>query len=504
MATVRRSSTDHHHQNHRTAPEVTVVMVPLPAQGHLNQLLQLSRLIAAYDIPIHFVSTAAHNRQAKRRIHGWDPLAASNLHFHDFPIPEFISPPINPNAANKFPSHLQPLFDAAAHLRQPLTKLLHFLSNYTCHSPNALTTGDAIGFAIEDLICPRSTHRIVVIHDSLMSSTVQDVVTIPNVESYIFHSVSAFSMFWFFMENPENPFEFDDKLLQEQEQIPSLEDCFTTEFMEFIISEDKYNSLSSGFLYNACREIEGKYINLIEKKSENENKKHWAIGPFNPVELIEKNSDKLSSRHECLKWLDKQESKSVIFVSFGTTTSLHDEQIKELANGLEESELKFIWVLRDADSGDSNTDETRKGELGFEGRIKERGIIVRDWAPQLEILSHPSTGGFLSHCGWNSCMESISMGVPIAAWPMHSDQPRNTFLITEVLKIGVVVKEWAQRDKTVSSSTISMALKRLMRSEEGEEIRRRAEELGGAVKRALAEGGVSRLEMDSFVTHISR
>ncbi|KAL0404888.1 UNVERIFIED_CONTAM: Zeatin O-glucosyltransferase [Sesamum radiatum] len=148
----------------------------------------------------------------------------------------------------------------------------------------------------------------------------------------------------------------------------------------------------------------------------------------------------------------------------------------------------------------------RKAELpeGFEERVKERGIVVRDWAPQLEILGHFATGGFMSHCGWNSCMESISMGVPIAAWPMHSDQPRNAVLMTEVLKIGLVVKDWARRDETVTGSTISRALERLMGSGEGEEIRQRAQELHGAVRRAWADGGITRLEMDSFVAHISR
>ncbi|KAL0383519.1 UNVERIFIED_CONTAM: Zeatin O-glucosyltransferase [Sesamum calycinum] len=472
------------HLNHRdakngsTPSQVAVVMVPLPAQGHLNQLLHLSRLIAAYDIPIHFVSTATHNHQGKRRLHGWNPLAAGNIHFHDFSIPEFQSPTANPNAANKFPSHLQPLFNTISHLRRPLAALLQTLS--------------------------QTTHRVVVVHDSLMSSVVQDVFSIPNAESYIFHSISAFSVFWYFWEGQEKPFPVEEDL---EKQVPSLDDCFTPEFMEFIVAERKYMGSCSGNLYNACRVVEGRFINLIEKLTGNENKKHWAIGPFNPLEPTGKRPD--GPRHECLKWLDKQEPKSVLLVSFGTTTSLPDEQIKELATGLEESEVKFIWVLRDADRGDITAGDEgtmRKAELpkGFEERVKERGIVVRDWAPQLEILGHVATGGFMSHCGWNSCMESISMGVPIAAWPMHSDQPRNAVLMTEVLKIGLVVKDWARRNETVMASTISRALERLMGSGEGEEIRQRAEELQGAVRRAVADGGITRLEMDSFVAHITR
>ena len=193
-------------------------------------------------------------------------------------------------------------------------------------------------------------------------------------------------------------------------------------------------------------------------------------------------------------------------MSFGTTTTMEEEQIKELAIGLEKSEQKFIWVLRDADKGDVFDGEVRKAELpkGFEERVKNRGMVVRDWAPQLEILSHPSTGAFMSHCGWNSCMESITMGVPIAAWPMASDQPRNTVLIAQLLKVGIVVKKWSHRNQIVKSSSVENALKMLMASKEGDAIRKRAADLGGAVRRSLDRGGVSCMELDSFISHITR
>ncbi|KAA8517128.1 hypothetical protein F0562_017421 [Nyssa sinensis] len=169
-------------------------------------------------------------------------------------------------------------------------------------------------------------------------------------------------------------------------------------------------------------------------------KKQWAIGPFNPVAISD--DKKSNQRHKSLKWLDKQAPNSVVFVSFGTTTSLSDEQIKELAIGLEKSEQKFIW--------------------------------------------------------------SITMGVPIAAWPMHSDQPTNAVLVTKVLKVGVVVKDWARQGELVTSLTVEEAVRRLMASKEGNEIRKRAAEFGGAVRQSVAEGGVSRMELDSFIAHIIR
>ncbi|PSS33572.1 Zeatin O-xylosyltransferase [Actinidia chinensis var. chinensis] len=236
----------------------------------------------------------------------------------------------------------------------------------------------------------------------------------------------------------------------------------------------------------------------------NKNKQIWAIGPLNTGTVYERRNS--NSRHKCLEWLDKQAPKSVLYVSFGTTTSMTYEQIKELANGLEQSKHKFIWVLRDADKGDIFTGDVKRNQLpeGYEERVKEVGMVVRDWAPQVEILGHPSTGGFMSHCGWNSCLESITMGVPVAAWPMHSDQPKNAFLLIDILKVGLIVNPWELRDELVTSSTIAEAVKRLMASKEGDEMRKRVEKLGVATRQSVEEGGVSRMELDSFVAHITR
>ncbi|KAM3281140.1 hypothetical protein P3S67_028160 [Capsicum chacoense] len=174
--------------------------------------------------------------------------------------------------------------------------------------------------------------------------------------------------------------------------------------------------------------------------------------------------------------------------------------------GLEQSKQRFLWVLRDADRGDVFTGEDRKIELpeGFEERVEEIGLVVREWAPQPEILAHSSTGGFMSHCGWNSCIESITMGVPIAAWPMHGDQPSNSFLVTEVLRIGLIVREWEKREELVSASSIENVVRKLMASEEGDAIRKRAEELGEVVRCSTENGGSSQIELDSFIAHITR
>ncbi|KAL2466034.1 UDP-glycosyltransferase 73C3 [Abeliophyllum distichum] len=465
-------------QNGMVVAQVAVMMVPLPAQGHLNQLLHLSRLISAHNIPVQFVGTTTHNHQAKARVHGWDPSGTTNIHFHDFPTPPFHNPPPDPNATTKFPSQILPAFLASTHLRKPVYEFVNRISS--------------------------RARRIAVIYDSLMAYVVQDIHSITNAESYCFHSISAFSLYSFRWEIAGKPaVHAEAEILKE---VPPMEGCFAPEFAEFLKLQREAKKFNSGDLYNASRVVEGLYLDLLAEEKTTGTDKLWAIGPFNPVVIPERKDS--NSHHECLKWLDKQPLNSVIFVSFGSTSSFSDEQIKELALGLEKSEQKFIWVLRDADKSDVFEGDVRRAPLpeGYTKRVEERGIIVRDWAPQLEILGHQSTGGFMSHCGWNSCTESITMGVPIAAWPMHSDQPRNAVLITKVLKIGLEVRDWACRDEVVSAIAVEKAVKRLMDSEEGEEVRHRAAELGDAVKKSVMEGGATstRNEMDSFIAHITR
>ncbi|MFS7943268.1 putative trans-zeatin O-beta-D-glucosyltransferase [Helianthus anomalus] len=438
--------------------DICVVMVPFIAQGHLNQLIHLSRLISAYNLPVHFVCAPSHTRQAKLRVHGWDPLSISNIHFHEFPIPAFPNHPPTPNATLRFPNHFMPSFNAIMHLREPFLKLLSDLST--------------------------KMKRIVIVHDYLMSSIVQDFVSVPNAEAYMFQACSAFTAFWFHWEETQ-ALKLDDETESLRMKLPSLEGCFSNEFVELLNSEDtSFKKISSGTLYDTSKVFEDKYLELL---------KH---------EKVTSESIKL------FNWLNKQEPNSVLYVSFGTTVSLTDEEVKEIAFGLEESGQKFIWVVREADKADIFDGVDRRVELpeGYEERVEssEVGVVMRGWAPQLEILKHSSTGGFMSHCGWNSCMEGITMGVPIAAWPMHSDQPRNATLITEVLGTGIYAREWVRRDEKVTAALVSEAVRRLMASEEGCQVRKKAAELGVAVRQSVEEGGDMRKELDEFLGHITR
>lgn len=360
---------------------------------------------------------------------------------------------------------------------------------------------------VKKLISAENNKKVVIIFDELMASVVGAVhQEFPNLECFSFQSIPAFFAYSFFWEAAGKMEVLPDDAAAIMEELPSMEGCFSLEFQEFMASNRNSGSFHSGTIYNTNRIMEGLYLDLVAKSRMFRPGKSWALGPLSALYEQEKWCPETRSKQYCLDWLDKQPCNSVVFVSFGTTCSFSCEEIEELALGLERSEQRFVWVLRDADRGDVFAeDEVRTSELplGFEERVSGRGIVVREWAPQLKILEHCATGGFLSHCGWNSCLESLSTGVPIAAWPMHSDQPRNAVFVTKVLKVGVEVRDWARRDEVVAAATVEEGVRRLMASAEGEEMRRRVAELAASLKESMAEGGIGHLEMDSFVAHIT-
>ncbi|XP_062119343.1 zeatin O-glucosyltransferase-like [Humulus lupulus] len=458
------ATTDHHLKD---SSSVVVVMVPLLAQSHLNHLLQLSHVVSSYNIPVHYVGSTLHNSQVKSR--SINPLRElTKIHFHNFPL--IRTTPFPPNLCSG-----TKLSETVKLLRDPVAALLRSLSS--------------------------NVKRLVVVHDVLMTSVVQDFVSLPNAEAYAVNCGSVFSMFTYAFAAIG---QYDIIPIK---NIPSVESCYTHQFYEFIKREFKQMKSQVGQLHNSCKAIEGSFLEHVANYVLKGEKKIWAVGPLHQTTVFKEARDD----DKCLlEWLDKQEPNSVLYISFGTTTTFSEEKIKEIALGLEQSGVKFMWVLRDEDRLDSFSNgyegELSKLPSGFEERRRGKGMgmVVTKWVSQVEILGHKSIGGFMSHCGWNSCMESISMGVPIAAWPMEFDQPVNALLVTEVLKVGVAVMEWGQRDELVTSSMIDRAVRTLMASEEGGEIRKRAEELGAEVRKSTAEGGVTRMEWDSFIAHITR
>jgi len=205
---------------------------------------------------------------------------------------------------------------------------------------------------------------------------------------------------------------------------------------------------------------------------------------------------------EMLSSVEFQPPSSVLFVSFGSGGVLPKTQVTELALGLEASRHRFLWVLRSTPLRSFKSGEKAEPlELlpeGFEIRTRDQGLVVPSWAPQIPVLSHPSTGGFLCHCGWNSTLESISHGVPMIAWPLFAEQRMNKFLLVNEFQVAIEAK--MESDGFVRREEVERAVRELMEGEGGKSIRARAKELKEAANTALQGGGSSYTAMAAVVS----
>lgn len=205
------------------------------------------------------------------------------------------------------------------------------------------------------------------------------------------------------------------------------------------------------------------------------------IGPLAPYGLVQS--------HHPLPWLNEQPAKSVLYVSFGSRTAMSKDQIRALADGLDRSGHRFLWVLK----GNKVDKEDKEGldELlsdSFLERTKNKGMVVKGWVSQEEILQHPAVGGFVSHCGWNSVMEAALQGMPVLAWPLHGDQRINAELV-EKSGLGLWEREWGWGgEKLINEEEIGGKIKVLM---EDEILRAKALNVGKEARKAVKKDGGS-------------
>ncbi|WCJ33700.1 UDP-Glycosyltransferase superfamily protein [Euphorbia peplus] len=269
---------------------------------------------------------------------------------------------------------------------------------------------------------------------------------------------------------------------------------------------------SAALLCNTVEEIEPLGLDLLRNYIKI---LVWSVGPLLPSAMLNSSSGKSSilsaqrvgkepgiSTEKCLDWLDLQDPCSVLYVSFGSQNSINPAQMMELATGLEKSGKPFIWVIRPPIGFDRKA-EFRAEWLpeGFEERIStaKQGLLVRNWGSQLEILSHKATGAFLSHCGWNSVMESLSQGVPMIGWPLGAEQTYNSKMLVEEMGVSVELARGLQSN--ISWEEVKRLIEIVMdRNGQGGEMRKKAMEIGKLMKDSVKEKGSSVNALHDFVT----
>ncbi|KAI8532762.1 hypothetical protein RHMOL_Rhmol11G0239200 [Rhododendron molle] len=268
----------------------------------------------------------------------------------------------------------------------------------------------------------------------------------------------------------------------------------------------KESELSSyGVIANSFYELETEYADYYRTVLK---RRAWHIGPVSLCnqeveDKAHRGKEAAIDKHECLKWLDSKKPNSVLYICFGSMANFDDSQLYEIAMGLESSGQQFVWVVR---RGKSEEENEKWLPEGFEERMKDKGLIIRGWAPQVLILDHEAVGSFVTHCGWNSTLEGISAGVSMVTWPVFAEQFYNEKLVTEILRIGVSVgnKKWSMKvNNGVRREEIGKAVQQVMVGEEAEEMRNKARGFKEMAKKAVEIGESSYTDLNCLILELS-
>ncbi|KAI8539690.1 hypothetical protein RHMOL_Rhmol09G0202500 [Rhododendron molle] len=413
---------------------ISVLMLPWLAHGHISAFLELAKRLTEKNFFIYFCSTSINLNSVKKMLPEKYSPSVQLVELH---LPSSPELPPHLHTTNGLPPHLMPILKIAFVESKP----------FFSHILNTLNP---------DLI----------MYDFNMPwvSASASLLNIPSVLFCPFGSL--FTSFTFHvMENPDAEYPFQSIQLHESEKtnLQAMLELSANGVKDADLFRESIKLSRNVVLMKTSTEIEVKYIDhlsmLVEKKVQ-------------PVGLLVQEIVDKDEATEVMQFLHKKDESSVVFVAFGSEFFLSNEEREEMAYGLELSRVNFIWVVR-FPAGEKTTVEEAL-PVGFLDRVGDLGMVVEGWAPQAKILMHSSTGGFVSHCGWNSVLESIKFGVPIIAIPMHLDQPLNARLVEDV-GVGVEVK----RDETgrLDRKEIARVIRRIVVEKHGMEVRNKVREL---------------------------
>ncbi|KAK9214046.1 hypothetical protein WN944_006032 [Citrus x changshan-huyou] len=239
---------------------------------------------------------------------------------------------------------------------------------------------------------------------------------------------------------------------------------------------DSQLQASSGMIWNSFQDLENVQLTTIPEQYYN-SISEFPVGPFHKY-FPASSSSLWSQDQSSISWLEKQAPNSVIYVSFVSVAAISETEFLEIAWGLANSMVLFLWVIRPGLVRGAEWLEPLP--KGFLKKVDRRGYIVK-WAPQQEVLAHPAVGGFWTHSGWNSTLESICEGVPMICQPFLSDQMVNARYVSHVWRIGLHLRGEAT---------------------EGQEMRERVLQLKEKVDVCLKKGGSSYQFLQRLVDHI--
>ncbi|KAL0550695.1 hypothetical protein IC582_009755 [Cucumis melo] len=427
-------------QKSRDTP-TTILMLPWIGYGHLSAYLELAKVLSKRNnFLIYFCSTPVNLDSIKRKV----VPSSSSIQFVELHLPSSPEFPPHLHTTNALPPRLTPtLHKAFAAAASPFEEILQTL-------------------------CPH-----LLIYDSLQPWAPQ-IASSLNIPAINFNTTAA-SIICHALHNinyPDTKFPLSDWVLHNY-----WKGKYTTADPT---NSERIRRVRESFLYclsashdvsliNSCREIEGEYMDYLSVLLK---KKVIAVGPL-AYEPREDEDEEDEDYSRIKNWLDKKEVSSTVLVSFGSEYFPSKQEMEDIGNGLEESGANFIWVIR-FPKGEENRRVEEALPEGFVEKAGERAMILKDWAPQGKILKHRSIGGFVSHCGWNSVMESILLGVPVIGVPMHVDQPYNAGLVEEA---GLGVEAKRDPDGRIQREEVAKLIREVVVNKNREDLRTKVKEM---------------------------
>ncbi|KAK8598348.1 hypothetical protein V6N13_094321 [Hibiscus sabdariffa] len=276
--------------------------------------------------------------------------------------------------------------------------------------------------------------------------------------------------------------------VEPKDMMSYLQETDTTSVCHQIIFNAFQDAKNADFvLCNTVQELEAATISALHAKVP-----FYAIGPIFPPGFTKSNvATSLWSESDCTQWLDKKAPGSVLYVSFGSYAHVTKTELIDIARGLALSKVSFLWVLR---PDIVSSDDADPLPVGFKEEVSDRAMIV-PWCCQNAVLAHPATGGFLTHCGWNSILESTWCGVPLLCYPLLTDQFTNRKLAVDDWKMGINLSN----KKPITKEEVSENINRLMSGQSGDQYRNKVKEIKKTLETALSPNGSSETNMDLFI-----
>ncbi|XP_077251280.1 scopoletin glucosyltransferase-like [Tasmannia lanceolata] len=466
------------------AQQLHLFFLPLMAHGHMIPMIDMAILFAERGVKVSIITTSHHASFHQKTIDQIQKLGHQiQLKQLQVPYSELGLPQGSENLQpNSSPLMISNFFKAINMLKDPFEQLVRELL------PDCIISDMFFPWTV-DIAAKFNIPRLFFNGSSFFHLCVSD-----SLNRYKPHENVASDIETFVVPGLPHPIELTRSQLPDFMKTQNDSTGVMVQIAESIVR-------SYGVVMNSFYDLETVYTEHYKKIS---GKKVWQIGP---VSLCNRNTERgkkgLIEESMCLRWLDGREPNSVIYLCFGTLCRFSYPQLVEIGLALEASNHPFIWVII------GNEDENLLQD-GMMERLKEKGLIIIGWAPQILILNHSAVGCFVTHCGWNSILESVTAGVPMATWPVFADQFYNEKLVTRVLEFGVEVgsqvwfTEMEENKGFIEREEIQKAMSRVMGGgEEGEGMRKRVRELG-EMARCAVEGGSSYVDMSNLIGELEK